>query len=359
MNFYCSPLESSFPELIDLNTIKTKNGWYVSLDNGWDIRDDHAFKGINSSWCRIEFKEEFSITTNELRDFPIFYHDTCVTNILRHTPLLPTDGNVYWKDGKVQTTWNKDFYPEYDGSALTFDQSHKILFNILCESVELFATNNSMPIYIPMQGGLDSLTVRSVFDYLEVKYKFFDMPEQVPVQGKLQKKLKCNVWGFGQVREMDNSVIVTGFHGDEWILRNPYYAHVLLSQQGKSIVDEFDQVDQCYMKDYFNSNYKSKCSEKTTMTVHKLQTMMCNDYQIWHLNKTYFFSPLKHKGLLQLLNADSNTIIEQVTKASLSKSIIEKCNNQLLGKLDKVKNMNDPIYFPLDIDKNHNVIYNN
>ena len=301
MNFYCSPLESSFPELIDLNTIKTKNGWYVSLDNGWDIRDDHAFKGINSSWCRIEFKEEFSITTNELRDFPIFYHDTCVTNILRHTPLLPTDGNVYWKDGKVQTTWNKDFYPEYDGSALTFDQSHKILFNILCESVELFATNNSMPIYIPMQGGLDSLTVRSVFDY----------------------------------------------------------AHVLLSQQGKSIVDEFDQVDQCYMKDYFNSNYKSKCSEKTTMTVHKLQTMMCNDYQIWHLNKTYFFSPLKHKGLLQLLNADSNTIIEQVTKASLSKSIIEKCNNQLLGKLDKVKNMNDPIYFPLDIDKNHNVIYNN
>jgi hypothetical protein len=63
------------------------------------------------------------------------------------------------------------------------------------------------------------------------------------------------------------------------------------------------------------------------------------------LNSTYFYSPLKGRNLLDLLNADNETIIGQVTDAKLSRSVIEKCNSDLLVNLDGTKNQKDPEYF--------------
>jgi hypothetical protein len=144
---------------------------------------------------------------------------------------------------------------------------------------------------------------------------------------------------------MPNSIIVTGFYGDEWILRNPYYVHILLSNRGLNIIDIFDNIENCYMKQYFE-NYRKKCSEKHNITTNQIRTQICNDFQIWHLNNTYFYSPLKGRDLLNLLNANNETIIGQVTDAKLSKSVIEKCNSDLLKNLDSIKNQTDPPYFP-------------
>ena len=46
-------------------------------------------------------------------------------------------------------------------------------------------------------------------------------------------------------------------------------------------------------------------------------------------------------------DADSNTIIEQVTNAELSKSIIEKCYPDMLKLLDKQKNKEDPTWIDI------------
>jgi hypothetical protein len=81
------------------------------------------------------------------------------------------------------------------------------------------------------------------------------------------------------------------------------------------------------------------------MDVETLITQICNDFQIWHINKTYFLSPLKHISLLTLLSADTQTVIDQVTDAKLSKAIIEKCNPKLLDLIDPLKNQHDPNYF--------------
>ena len=98
------------------------------------------------------------------------------------------------------------------------------------------------------------------------------------------------------------------------------------------------------MKKYFE-NYRKKCSVKSTHTIEQLVSQICNDFQIWHLNDTKFLSPLKHISLLNLLSADSETVIGQVTDAKLSKSIIEKCNQGLLDMIDSRKNLKDPNYF--------------
>ena len=100
------------------------------------------------------------------------------------------------------------------------------------------------------------------------------------------------------------------------------------------------------MKGYFET-YREKCVSKSEMAVEELISQICNDFQIWHLNNTKFLSPLKHISLLNLLTADNQTIIDQVTDAKLSKSIIEKCNPSLLRLIDNRKNQSDPSYFSI------------
>ena len=198
---------------------------------------------------------------------------------------------------------------------------------------------------MPAQGGIDTITVRSVFDYLGVAYKVFDLPNQKPEMSKIGMELAKNHWGFQQIQEQTDSVIVTGFYGDEWILRNPYYAHAILSERGIDITDAFDNTKNCYMKKYFE-NYRKKCAIPSDMSIGTLITQICNDFQIWHLNDTYFLTPLKHTSLLTLLSADTQTVIDQVTDAKLSKSIIEKCNPRLMDLIDPLKNQHDPDWFP-------------
>ena len=98
------------------------------------------------------------------------------------------------------------------------------------------------------------------------------------------------------------------------------------------------------MKNYFE-HYREKCGHETNMTVEELIAQMCNDFQIWHLDNTRYLSPLKHESLIDLLTADSETVIDQVTDARLSRSIIEKCNPKLIELINDTKNQYDPDYF--------------
>jgi hypothetical protein len=345
MNFYCSKTSSKYPKSLNLKTFKTKSGWYLSLDKDWLVNDSHAFKGDDLSWCKISYATRLSISTNELRDFPIYYNQDCVTNIERLTNLLPTDGQLSYTNDGLKILWKDDFYPIHDDTTLDFGQCHEILFESICENVEMFANKNIRKIYVPAQNGIDTLTVRSILDYFKINYELFELPSSKWNTNNLQNTLSALNWGFTQVQEKDNSVVATGFHGDEWILRNPFYVHILLSLQGKNIIEVFDLNQQCYMKKWFDDHYRQKCSAMADISIQKLQTMLCNDYQIWPIDSTYFFSPLKHKNLLRLLHADVETLIGQVTNAELSKSIIERCSPHLLDKLEYSKNANDPSYF--------------
>jgi hypothetical protein len=345
MNFYCSKTDNNYPNSLGLKSFRTKSGWYVSLDKDWSVNKDHAFKGDSLSWCRISYVAGLSITTNELRDFPIYYDKDCVTNIERQTNLLPTDGQISYTNDGLKISWKDDFYPVHNDVLLDFAQCHEILFGSLCENVEMFANKNSRKIYVPSQNGIDTLTTRSLLDYFKLPYELFELPSSKWNTTNLQNKLSSANWGFTQVKEQDNSVVATGFHGDEWILRNPFYVHILLCLEGRNIVEIFDNEAQCYMKKWFDDHYRQKCCHTVDISIQELQTMLCNDYQIWPIDSTYFFSPLKHKKMLMLLHADVETLIKQVTNAELSKSIIERCSPALLGKLEHSKNTTDPVYF--------------
>jgi hypothetical protein len=245
----------------------------------------------------------------------------------------------------MSTHYIESFYPDLDTERLSFNQCQALLYECLVENIQKFLTDNKRPLLLPATNhGIDTLTVRSVLDHMGIEYGTFELREILPGRSKLWDGLRARHWGFSQVEDRPNNVIATGFYGDEWILRNPYYVHLLLSTRGINLREEFDKKSHCYMKAYFEG-YRKKCSRREEVSLEKLSSMICNDFQIWHVDDTYFFSPLKHPRLTRLLNADNETIIGQVTDARLSRSIIEKCNPVLLDLLDKSKNSKDPKWF--------------
>ena len=342
MNFLCSSKEIDSP--FNLTKHKSHNNWFIYLDHAWTKNENYFFKGISSSWCKIYFEPTIRIETNKLRDFPIFYNTDSVTNFIKLDKQVPVDGIVEI-DSAIRISYQQNFYPKITNERQSFKECHDLLYDAVIENIGTFASNNKKPLYVPEHGGIDTLTVRSVLDFLNVDYETFDILKQKPALSTLGDSLQKDHWGFKQIPQVKDSVIATGFYGDEWILRNPYYVHAILSLRNVNIVDEFDHLGDCYMQRWWLDHYRDKCSAKLNTTIETLISQICNDFQIWHLDDTFFLSPLKHISLLTLLSADTDTIIGQVTNATLSKSIIEKCNPNLLEKIDLVKNITDPEYF--------------
>lgn len=344
MNFSCTKTDIRSP-YFGLTRYETKTGWFLYLDKGWIKTENYYYKGLHSSWCKIYIDPVIRIETNKFRDFPIYHNDTEVSNFKKMDNVVPVDGCVEI-DKDIKIDYQQFFYQRIGMEKLSFNDCHNTLLEALTENVSTFASSNTRPVYMPVQRGIDTLTVRSVFDFLGVEYQTFDLPKEAPVPSLLRSELSKNHWGFTQVVEKDQGVLVTGFYGDEWILRNPYYVHILLSSRGINLTAEFDSRQSCYMKKYFE-HYREKCGHETNITIEQLITQMCNDFQIWHLNDTRYFSPLKHESLIHLLNADDQTVLDQVTDAKLSRSIIEKCNPNLLELIDDTKNQHDPYYFAI------------
>ena len=343
MNFACSRSDLGY-SYFGLTPHKINNDWYLYLDKGWIKNENYYYKGISSSWCKIYVNPSIRIETNKLRDFPIYYNRNLVTNFQKLQGLVPVDG-VVEVDTDIKVSYIENFYPRIIKEQKTFEECHDILFSALVENIGTFSANNKKKVLIPKQGGIDTLTARSIFDYLGVPYEIFDLPIKKPTLSQLGSELAKDHWGFQQIKTHGNCVVVTGFYGDEWILRNPYYAHVILDERGIDIRNEFDKIENGYMKKYFE-NYRKRCSNHPGMDIETLITQICNDFQIWHLDETYFFSPLKHMSLLTLLGADTQTILHQVTDAQLSKSIIKKCSPDLLDFIYPLKNQYDPDWFP-------------
>ena len=340
MNFFCSTKEKTNSFGLYEHKI---DGNYIYLDQGWSREDDYFFKGISSSWCKIYFNGPIRIETNKFRDFPVYHDGACLSNFNKLEHVVPVDGIPSIDEGKVEISYIKDFYPKIPNDQLSFTDCKDILYDAVIENIGTFVANNKKETMMPDQNGVDTLLVRSAFDHIGADYQLFSFDRR-PKLSSLGNHLSKSFWGFSQVPEYNDKVVVSGFYGDEWILRNPYYAHVLLSNRGIPITEIFDSTEDCYMKKYFET-YRNKCSVPSDKSREELLTQICNDFQIWHLNDTMFLSPLKHETLLTLLAADSETIVSQVTNATLSKAVIESLNPNLLDKLDAHKNQHDPDFF--------------
>ena len=356
MNFIITN-DTDYKNDFSLNEIYHKN-FKILFDNNWTKNDNSISKGTTNNYCTIKFDDTIEITHNEIRDFPLWYNENTCSNFTKLENYVPVDGILKY-DSKWHLTYQKDFYDEPESCGCgrsptdrcmewhNYDEEPyavALIKKVLLDNTKAFLKRNTLDILIPDNNGLDTLTVRSVLDYLKVDYKLFDI-EKLDYK-KLQMTLELNYYGFNQIQELDSpKCVVTGFYGDEYILRNPYYVQNILKNRGQDIIKIFDAKPDCYMREFFDLVYRKKCKKGEPVNIDKLTQMICNDIQVWHINNTMLFTPFKDKRLLKLLECDSDIIVSQVTDGKLSKIVIEHFNKDLLELLDKSKNSKDPHWF--------------
>ena len=356
MNFLITN-DSNYKNDYNLNEINHKN-FKILFDNNWIGGNNSISKGTSNNFCTINFGDTIDITHNEVRDFPLWYNENTCSNFIKLDNYVPADG-ILKHDDKWHLTYKKDFYeqPESCGCGRStvgrcvgwhnLDEDEyavALIKKVLLDNTKAFLKDNTLDILVPNNNGLDTLTVRSVLDYLDADYKLFDIKKLD--YKKLQNTLEKDYYGFNQIQEFESpKCVITGFYGDEYILRNPYYVQNILKSRGQDLVKIFDDKPDCYMRNFFDLVYREKCKKVEPVNVDKVGEMICNDIQVWHINNTMIFTPFKDKRLLSLLECDSDIIIDQITDGKLSKTVIEHFNKDLLKQLDHSKNNNDPSWF--------------
>ena len=315
-------------------------------------------KGTSNNFCTIKFNDTIEILHNQIRDFPLSFNEHTCSNFIKLDNNVPVDGILKY-DNQWHLTYKKDFYTQPKscscgrstvGRCVSWHKLKEeeyavaLIKKVLLDNTRAFRDDNTLDILVPNNNGLDTLTVRSVLDYLNVDYKLFDI-EKLNYK-KLQNTLEKDYYGFNQIQEFKSpKCVITGFYGDEYILRNPYYVQNILKSRGQDLVKIFDAKPDCYMRKFFDLVYREKCKKIEPVNVDKVSQMICNDIQVWHINNTMIFTPFKDKRLLSLLECDSDIIIDQITDGKLSKMVIEHFNKDLLKQLDHSKNSNDPSWF--------------
>tara|TARA_R100000027_G_scaffold67528_1_gene66700 strand:+ start:656 stop:1699 length:1044 start_codon:yes stop_codon:yes gene_type:complete len=335
MLFYIST-DENYGNALNLQRKRLGKFWFYH-DSDWTFNDATARKGISNNWCEIDFSKGCKISHNKIRDFPLWYNTNSCTNIEKLENYLPTDAVINYED-----KWHVSYNPILRSEKKLDQASCEVLaFNVLKDNVTEFARTNDKPVVISENNGLDSLLVRSVFDHLKIPYTVQKIKKRD--YDLRQSYLERDYYGFNQIELSESPVVIaSGFYGDEFMLRNPFYVQSFIKED---IVDVFDSIEHCYMKEFFDLVYRDKCLTKVSQDRFKVKQMVMNDIQVWHLDKTYVYNPFRDDRLLDLIDCEDQVAIDQVTDGLMSKNLIKRFNPDLLDLLDKSKNTNDPHWF--------------
>lgn len=335
------------------------NNYCVQLDKAWHRVGDIFFKGYaigqtlkskvqshnfstaKGNYVILDFSQTPSIYCDDSRSFPLFFNNNTLTNI-NDSLLEPIyfDGsaineNNQWKWCKGDSKNSIQFDPEHK----TYNKTEivDLVCNYLITVTQQLDTD--LPIIAANSPGVDSTLVRSAFDYCNLTYSLGDLSARA-------KSLYYLGWGYKQLHITDTPHMqLTGFCGDELLLRNPLYCQWLLDYHNIDLVKQFDNIDYCYMKGFFNAKYRDKLLKRDQ--TFKIQAngfnhtanVAVNDFQMWHFDHTITFTPLRNLDLAtECLYADPDTILDQVMHAGISKAVIEKLNAKNLASVEKHKN---------------------
>lgn len=329
----------------------------VSLDAGWHTMDQILYKGycldrpLEQKIIDRDFREETgnyvilnfaddgcSIHYDNSRSFPILYDKQTVTNHkVEGLTAVWFDGAVYYENDQWHFHHRHENVVKYSGHQdyLNKQQLADMWCAHLINACEKLETD--LPIMCADSNGVDSLTVKSALDYCGKEYT--SVKESPSTKAHLG-------WGYNQLFETDRPhVQATGFCGDELLLRNPLYCQWLLDSSNVDLVKEFDKTEHSYMKGFFNKRYREKVSAEVGKFPEFKQgyehtaNVSLNDFQMWHTDNTITFTPYRNtKMALKSLQADCDTILDQVIHAGVSKEIIQRLNPYNLTLLSKHKN---------------------
>ena len=79
MNFLITN-DHSYQNDLSLNEIYHKD-FKILFDDHWIHKNNSLVKGLTNNYCSIKFGDTIELSHNEIRDFPLWYNDSTVSNL--------------------------------------------------------------------------------------------------------------------------------------------------------------------------------------------------------------------------------------------------------------------------------------
>ena len=289
------------------------------------------------------------ITNDTTRSTPLWRDATSVGNI-------DIEGENVWATNTVSITneikeqdW--DNITPHNVPACNFNDAVDQIDNILTEKFT-WLKDNGKNIKIFYTGGIDTLLCISYLRKLGIQH------ELVTAEHYDYDKFTCNFdkdikkhWGYTQMHHWrEPTYFVTGAYGDEFFLRGPTTANLILTHFDIDILQLLKPNH--YHYHYFREQEKLDiyAQQKQNSEIQKIVTnkkevsdyivgMCMNDHQHWHLGNTLTFTPFKDTQILAImLEMQKNDIVESVLDARMQRELIGRNNSELLQYLDQYKN---------------------
>jgi hypothetical protein len=357
MFFYIGKIkDKTFPNHVNWGN------YYISYDNGWTLHENYLYKGVNSfglitekdkntegTFCIFEYKDNnILIHTGKKQNFPLYINlsDCSVNNLFKDSEEFT--GNVVITPTEIICNQTPDI--SYTELHLSDEEIINQIDYTLEKTILDFRHNEPFKLYIT--GGVDTLIIASYILKHQIPYELVE-GEHADMDYFLcqhRNSLMSKFWAYSTVQHWKKpSILLTGAHGDETMLRDPVQAFLLLKHHGENLVDVCNSNNLLYhsqhcLKDSCIELYDKYKDVEFTFEG-DLKTFLLNltrcDYQHWHLGNTLFFSPFTNLNILNLfLNLSYNTARAQMLDASVSKQLIERNRPGLLSLLSPLKNVN-------------------
>lgn len=351
----------------------------IHLDHGWNSKDVCGsvvfYKGYCDSILLENILEEFvndptpkrtgnfsvivaspeavTVTHDINRSFPLkFYNQDILTNLPALDKELGLCEDIWadcWVSYKQNRCLSKHYYDcfysnefEYD---LSVEQCKNKIQKVLNEKIaglEQF----KKPIHVFLSGGIDTTFVYSLLKYhLDdnsiklVTDEIFENTE-FSIINYQNFRHNASLWGYRQFHNWrEPNVYATGSMGDEIFMRGPTAAAMICAWYDIDLLREFDNVEYCYHKKYFQKEKNQKIinhywqNRKELQNTHptyldivkKIVSMIANDHQHWHFENTISWTPFKDIRILQsVLGLSRDDLLNQMMTGFVDKQIIDE-----------------------------------
>ncbi len=386
LNYYNRPYQGNISEDIFLDEVFNDAGLVLKLDKGWnkyeddnrvtwykgyshevslkDIVEKADFKSRKGNYLCLNFdkvKNIFHVYRDDLIGFNLFYSPQYITNLY---PLerqvdynedigLIKEQEKFWRI-EISNASPPHSFPENYKNDLSISQAAEKLKDLLIKNMESFFAHNDFDnIEVQFSGGLDTTLLCALLNFLGRPYELIDVrgKEDInwsPGTNPLMDHLSSFSWGFKQSHfypPQEKHTVVSGFWGDEFLMRNPMYVHWILKYNGIKLLDEIKNYPNAYMTNFIKTDYIEKIKkfdyafDSTKKLYTEVKEWCLRDYQTNHLNNTIMYTPFKDRDILDLSFQLSNeAILSQVIRGELQFEIIKSLQPSLLKEIDRTKN---------------------
>jgi hypothetical protein len=355
----------------------------VSLDEGWHLAHDAQgnplwYKGYldqgnladhvvgismttipehYGNFCIIKVVDRGVVLhTDRLRSFPIWHSAEGLTNLKATDRTVWTNSFVMMSNDMTLTDLTFDLIASVPNSTLSFDQVVDQVDALLTAKTEQFLSQpRPVPLRVFLSGGIDTATVfayikRFTTDYelvlgSHVDYDYFYLKNH----GTLSRQ-----WGYRQIHHWrEDCVLASGAPGDEFTVRNPTTANLLLLHHGTSIPELLSDIaygaslhrsyydNPAYMK-MWQAQAADYQARSLSQVIHECCSHNINDWQHWHLGRTLTWTPMRDLEMFKLIaRLEPRALVTQVMHSTVQKELIRRHAPEVLGYLSTQKNSNN------------------